>query len=363
MMAVALAIRSPRTDIGSESTNDIFWNAETMSDNDNPYSSSSAGGYSTTEVTQGSMTMPPAPSFEKQQDVGSAAPAKDVTTATFMSDVIEASNSGPVVVDFWAPWCGPCKQLGPVIEKVAGESKGVTLCKMDIEQYPEISQQMGVKSIPAVVAFVDGRPADAFMGNKSESEIRQFFDKLSAKVKPSEEEADMAAAMDRAHALATEGDHGSAAELYSAILAREPGNIDAFAGLGQCYVAVGEVDMAQKLIDKVPEEHRSEAPLVTLIKAIDLANQASGLGELDELASKVESNPKDNQARLDYALALNADGDREAAANQLIAIVRVDRVWKDDGARTQLLEFFEAWGNTDPATIAGRRALSSVLFS
>ena len=160
-----------------------------------------------------------------------------------------------------------------------------------------------------------------------------------------------------------EGDHGQAAEIYGAVLAREPGNIDAFAGLGQCYIAVGEVDMAQMLIDKIPEEHRDRGPLVALVKAIELARQASGLGELDELAAKVEANSGDHQARLDYALALNNEGERGAATEQLIAIVRADRKWNDDGARTQLLEFFEAWGNTDPATVSGRRALSSILFS
>ena len=312
--------------------------------------------------------MPETPAFQPQvSSTGAAGEAggvvKDVTTETFMTDVIEASRSNPVVVDFWAPWCGPCKQLGPIIENVARETKGVTLCKMDVEQYPEVSSQMGIQSIPAVVAFVDGRPADAFMGAKPESEVRRFFEKIAKKVKPDPQAEDMAAAMDQANELMNEGDHGAAAEIFGAVLAREPGNIDAFAGLGQCYIAVGEIDMAQMLIDKIPEEHRDRGPLVGLIKAIELARQASDLGGLAELAAAVEANPGDHQARLDYALALNAEGEREAAAEQLIEIVRADRTWKDDGARTQLLEFFEAWGNSDPATVSGRRALSSILFS
>lgn len=356
-----------------------------MNENDNPYAS--PGAYSTGSINSGSgsgsgnggsngnsshrasgpqggaASADAVPTFVPSKPVPQDQPVKDVSTETFMHDVIEASKAGPVVVDFWAPWCGPCKQLGPVIEKVAGETRGVSLCKMDIEQFPEISQQMGIQSIPAVVAFVNGRPADAFMGAKGETEVRQFFEKLAKNVAPSPQEEDMAEALEQANALAADGDHGAAAELFGAIMAREPGNIDAYAGLGQCYVAVGEVDMAQMLIDKVPEEHREKGPLPALMKAIELARQASGLGELEELEQKVESDPKDHQARMDYALALNAEGKREQAAEQLVTIVRVDRTWNDDGARTQLLEFFEAWGNADPATVSGRRALSSVLFS
>ncbi len=334
-----------------------------MSNIDNPYAGSAAGGYSTNASSQGQASMPAAPTYQPPGPVADDTVVKDVTNESFMSDVIEASRSNPVVVDFWAPWCGPCKQLGPIIEKVAAETKGVALCKMDIEQYPEISNQMGIQSIPAVVAFVDGRPADAFMGAKPEGEVRRFFEKIAGKVKPDAEAQDMAAAMEQANQLMVDGDHGTAAEVFSAILAREPGNIDAFAGMGQCYIAVGEIDMAQMLVDKIPEEHRDKGPLIALIKSIELARQASDLGGLAELAAAVEANPNDHQARLDYAVALNAEGEREAATEQLITIVRADRTWQDDGARTQLLEFFEAWGNMDPATVSGRRALSSILFS
>jgi len=211
-----------------------------------------------------------------------------------------------------------------------------------------------------VVAFIDGKPADAFMGAKSETEVRDFVDKVAA---PASGEQAMQAALEQAESLFTAGDHGAAAELFSQVLQQEPGNLDAFAGLGECYVAVGELDVAQKLIDKVPEEHRLDGPLAKLQKTIDLAVAAERLGDISSLAEAVEANPKDHQARFDYALALNGRGDREEAAEQLVAIVRADRKWNDDGARTQLLEFFESWGNMDPATLAGRRALSSVLFS
>jgi len=356
-----------------------------MSDTDNPYGGNSPygggvsyGGTSSGYSTGGSMKagvspaakpaaasatpdfVPPTP-----KPTAPAGGVKDITTQSFMADVIEASRNGPVVVDFWAPWCGPCKQLGPIIEKVAASTPGVTLCKMDVEKYPEVSQQMGVQSIPAVVAFIDGRPADAFMGAKGEREVQAFFDKVAAKA-PNAGQGDgenMTAALEEADGLAGTGQHAEAAELYAAILAKEPGNLDAFAGLGQCYVAVGEIDMAQMLIDKVPDEHRSEGPLAALIKTIELARQGSELGELSGLADAVTADPKNHQARFDYALALNANGDREEAAEQLIEIVKADRAWNEDGARTQLLQFFEAWGNMDPATLSGRRALSSILFS
>ncbi|MEM9733138.1 MAG: co-chaperone YbbN [Pseudomonadota bacterium] len=292
------------------------------------------------------------------------AAVKDVTTASFMSEVIEASRHGPVVVDFWAPWCGPCKDLGPVIERVVTEvaatGRNITLAKMDVEAHPQVSQQMGIQSIPAVVAFVDGRPAEAFMGNKPEAEVRAFIEKVAG---PTTAAADAAALMEEADVAVAEKDHERAAEIYAAVLAREPGNLDAFAGLGQCYIAVGEPDMAAALLDKIPEEHHAEGPLANLKKALDLARQAADLGDLGTLAAAVEAAPDNHDARFDYALALNGHGEREQAAQQLVAIVKADREWREDGARTQLLEFFETWGPMDAATKSGRRALSSVLFS
>ncbi|MEL7228284.1 MAG: co-chaperone YbbN [Pseudomonadota bacterium] len=303
-------------------------------------------------------------SFAGGMGATSTAPVKDVTTATFMTDVIDASRHGPVVVDFWAPWCGPCKDLGPVIERVVTEvaatGRNITLAKMDVEAHPQVSQQMGIQSIPAVVAFVDGRPAEAFMGNKPEAEVRAFIEKVAG---PTTVAADAAALMEEADRAVVEKDHERAAEIYAAVLAREPGNLDAFAGLGQCYIAVGEPDMAAALLEKIPEEHHAEGPLASLKKAVDLARQAADLGDLGTLAAAVEAAPDNHEARFDYALALNGHGEREQATQQLVAIVKADREWREDGARTQLLEFFETWGPMDPATKAGRRALSSVLFS
>lgn len=326
----------------------------------------STGGHAS---AQGSMSGS-APDFgaanPPAQGASSGQVIKDITTQSFMIDVIEASNVGPVIVDFWAPWCGPCKQLGPTIEKVVTAAAGaVTLCKMDIEQYPEIAGQMGIQSIPAVVAFVNGRPAEAFMGAKPESEVQAFVDKLIANNPRKDAGAgpDMAALLDEGNALLQAGDFGGAADIFSNILAHEAGNLDALAGLGQCYLGVGEPEQAQALVNSVPEEHHNEGALAALVKALELAAQASDLGELPELARLVEEDPKNHQARMDYALALNAHGEREQAAEQLIAIVRADRKWNDDGARVKLLELFEVWGNADPATVSGRRMLSSVLFS
>jgi len=296
---------------------------------------------------------------------GGVAEVKDISTRDFGKDVIEASGSGPVVVDFWAPWCEPCKQLGPVIEKIVADTKGaVRLVKMYIEKHPEIAQQMGIQSIPAVVAFVDGKPADAFMGVKPEPEMRAFIEKLAANspIKGSEG-PDIDAALAEAKKEMQAGDSAQAAEIYSAVLSHEPGNLDALTGLGKCLLAVGEIDQARALIEQVPENHHGEEPLSALVKALELADKAAELGDTSELAAKVEAEPANHQARSDYAIALNATGDRDGAAEQLIEIVRRDRKWNDDGAKTQLLELFETWGNMDPATSAARRGLSSVLFS
>ena len=302
---------------------------------------------------------PAAPS----QNAGTGPLIKDVTTDSFMTDVLEASKVAPVIVDFWAPWCGPCKQLGPVIENAVTGAKGaVTLAKMDIEKYPDVAGQMRIQSIPAVVAFVDGKPADAFMGAKPEAEVKAFVDKVAA-MNPNPPGADLNAVLDEADRLLKEEDYGEAADLYSSVLNQEPGSVDALAGIGYCYFAIGEHDKARDLVATIPSEHHNQGALAALVKSLELADQASELGDISALADACEADPKNYQARYDYAIALNALGRREDAVEQLIVIVKADRKWEEDGAREKLIEFFAAWGNTDPATIAGRRALSSVLFS
>jgi putative thioredoxin len=296
---------------------------------------------------------------------GGAAPAtgdviKDTTTATFMADVIEESKRQPVLVDFWATWCGPCKQLTPVLEKAVRAAKGkVKLAKMDIDKNPEIPGQMGIQSIPAVIAFVNGQPADGFMGALPEGQVTQFLERLT-KGAIGGEEKDMLTA---AEAAVTANDFAGAADLYAKVLAADSDNVAAMAGLARCYVATGSIEQAKKTLAMVPEAKRNDAAVAAAQAALDLAEQAKSVGPLNELEAKVTANPADHQARFDLAVALNAAGKRTEAAQHLLDIVKRDRKWNDDAARKQLVQFFDAWGPTDAATLAGRKKLSSILFS
>lgn len=285
---------------------------------------------------------------------------KDTTTQGFMKDVIEASKTQPVLVDFWAPWCGPCKQLTPVLEKAVKAAKGkVKLVKMDIDKNPEIPGQMGIQSIPAVIAFVNGQPADGFMGALPESQVMAFLERLT-KGKIEDEGANLLEAADAALA---DGDAAAAADIYAQLLQEDSSNIAALAGLARCYVATGNFEQAKKTLAMIPEAKQNDAAVAAARAALDLAVQAEAAGPLDELQKKVDADPLDHQARADLAAALNAAGQRMEAADHLLAIVKKDRKWNEDGARKQLVQFFEAWGATDPATLEGRKKLSSILFS
>ena len=286
-------------------------------------------------------------------------PTRDISTAEFMTEVIEASNTRPVLVDFWAPWCGPCRQLGPAIESAVRKANGkVRLVKMNIDEHPEVAGQMGIQSIPAVVAFDKGRPKDAFMGASPESEIIRFIEKLVGPSGPSELEL----ALSEAARLLQEGAADRSAELYEAILGQFPDNKDARAGAGMAHLALGDIDRAREIAEGIAQGE-SHAGLKALVAEISLREKAGGLAELAELEARLASNPADHQVRFDLAHALNASGRREEAAEHLLHIIAKDRKWQDDGARQELLKFFEAWGPTDPATLAARRRLSSVLFS
>jgi len=285
---------------------------------------------------------------------------KDTTTQGFVKDVIEESKRQLVLVDFWAPWCGPCKQLTPILEKAVKAANGkVRLVKMDIDKYPDIPGQMGIQSIPAVIAFANGQPVDGFMGALPESQVTAFLDRLT-KGKPGVDEPDLQKLADEALAA---GDAAEAANLYGKLVAQDSGNVAALAGLARCYVSTGALEQATQTLDLVPEAKRSEAPVAAARAALDVALQAKKVGPLDELERKVAADPLDHQARFDLATGLSAAGKRSEAAEHLLAIVKRDRKWNDDAARKQLVQFFEAWGPTDEATLDGRKRLSSILFS
>ncbi|MGO4524403.1 thioredoxin [Microvirga sp. 2MCAF35] len=285
---------------------------------------------------------------------------KDTTTANFRQDVLAESMQQPVLVDFWAPWCGPCKQLTPILEKAVRAAGGkVKLVKMNIDEHPQIAGQLGVQSIPAVFAFQRGQPVDGFMGALPESQIKSFIERLVGPLGPGAAEEIMAEA-DR---LAAEGDIGGAAELYSAVLAQDPENVAALAALVKLHVEVSDLEGAKRFLAMAPAAKANDPALAGARAAIELAEQAGSLGDLADLQRRVEADPTDHQARFDLAVGLNALGRREEAANHLLEIVRRDRNWNEDGARKQLVQFFEAWGPMDAMTLAGRRRLSSLLFS
>ena len=285
---------------------------------------------------------------------------KDTTTQTFVKDVIEESKRQPVLVDFWAEWCGPCKQLGPVLEKVVRAAKGkVKLVKMDIDKHPSIPGQLGIQSIPAVFAFVNGQPVDGFLGALPESQVAAFIERVT-KDRIGGEEKDLLKAADDALA---KGDAAGAAELYAGVLSQDSGNVAALAGLARSYVRTGAIEQAKQTLALVPDAKRNDAAVAAARAALELAEQAQSVGPVAELEQKVAANPLDHQARFDLAVALNSKGRRQEAVDNLLEIVKRDRKWNDDGARKQLVQFFEAWGPTDEATVNGRKRLSSVLFA
>ena len=303
--------------------------------------------------------------FGTAKTAGAAGPAgldviKDATTASFARDVIEASRDTLVLVDFWAPWCGPCKQLTPILEKVVRSYGGkVRLVKVNADEHPALTTQLRIQSLPTVYAFRDGRPLDGFMGAQPESAIRQLIDRALG----DDAEADIAAVLAAADQAREAGDLQAAAEAYAAILQEDQQHAAALAGLAQCYLASGDTERAEQMIELVPPDKRNLAAVQSVKAALELAHLAGEADNTAELARTVEANPADHQSRFDLAVDLAARGSKEDALNHLLEIVKRQRTWNEEAARKQLVQLFDAWGPKDPLTLEGRRRLSSILFS
>ncbi|QUS36483.1 thioredoxin [Falsirhodobacter algicola] len=284
---------------------------------------------------------------------------KDSSEATFMQDVIEASREVPVIVDFWAPWCGPCKTLGPALEAAVVAAKGkVRMVKVDVDQNQRIAAQLRVQSIPTVYAFFQGQPVDAFQGALPQSEIKAFVDKLAAMGG----DGGLAEALEAAEAMLAEGAVTDAAETFAAILEEEPENAGAYAGLVRCQLAVGDLDQAEAMATAAPAKIAASAELEAIRAQIALTRQAASAGPEAELRARVEADPNDHQARFDLAQALHASGKVEDAVDELLDLFRRDREWNDGAARTQLFTIFDALKPQDPIVLKGRRKLSSMIF-
>lgn len=295
-----------------------------------------------------------------------AAPAqadliKDGTEASFMKDVIEASREVPIIVDFWAPWCGPCKTLGPALEAAVAEAKGkVKLVKIDVDRAPMLSQQLRIQSIPTVYAFFNGQPVDGFQGALPPSEVKKFVSKLAEMAGP---DGGLVEALAAAEEMLAEGAAADAAETFAAILAEEPENAQAYGGLIRAHLAIGDLDQAQAFADAAPAKIAGSAEVTAAKAQIDLARQAANAGPVDKLRAAVAADPDDRQARFDLATALHAAGDVGGAIDVLLDLFKLDREWNEGAAKTQLLTIFGALKPQDPLVLTGRRRLSSMIFA
>ena len=315
-------------------------------------------------------TMPPSPAGPTPEVAapgatfgdGGTAPGdvvRESDTANFVVDVIEASKSVPVIVDFWAPWCGPCKTLGPMLEKLVRLQGGlVRMVKVNVDENQALAQQLQIQSIPTVYAFKDGRPVDAFAGALPESQLKTFIDKLLGDAK-----APLAAAMDEAEALLAGGDATGAMAIYAEVLSADEENPAAIGGLIRCYIAAGEPEHARAVFDGLTPAMQNKPEITQAMSALALAEEIEDVGDITELKVKIETNENDHQARFDLGLAYYARGQNEEAVDALIDLVRRNRKWNDEAARKQLVKIFDALGNADPVTQDGRRKLSSVLFA
>jgi len=287
---------------------------------------------------------------------------KDVNEDTFMDDVIEASKSSPIVVDFWAPWCGPCKTLGPALEAEVKATNGkIKMVKIDIDQNQNLASQMRIQSIPAVFAFVDGQPIDGFMGAKAPSELKVFIEKLLDKV--TDDEGDLSEAIAVADEMLEAEEFDDAAETFEAILGEDPNSSLAFVGLFKSKMGAKKLDDAKKMLEEIPDTLKNKPEILALQAQIELTNQAEGIGELNDLRKLLSTDVNNHQVRFDLALALFTKGETSEAIQELLVIFRVDQGWNDDAARQQLFKFFDILGGEDPITLSGRRQLASMVFA
>ena len=291
-----------------------------------------------------------------------AAPAdiiKETDTANFKADVIEASAEVPVIVDFWAPWCGPCKQLGPALEKQVRAAAGmVRLVKVNIDENQELAAQMRIQSIPAVYAFKDGQPVDGFTGALPEGQIKSFIDKLIGDAK-----SPIDVALEEAKAALEAGDEITAGAIFAKVRAQDPANADAIAGIVRAAIAAGDAARAREIVDGLPDDLARNSEIAAARSALELSEQVSETGDIEELRGKLAEDENDHQARFDLATALYGLARNEDAVEELLELLRRAPQWNDEAARMQLLKIFEALGNADPITVSGRRKLSSLLFS
>ncbi len=286
---------------------------------------------------------------------------KESDTKNFKADVIDASRTQPVIVDFWAPWCGPCKQLGPALEKVVKAANGkVKMVKINVDENQQLAGQMRVQSIPAVFAFVNGQPVDGFMGALPESQIKQFVDRLGGQGSMAEE---IAAAVAEGNAALELKDYQTAAQIFVEVIQADRENVGALAGLAKCQIETGDFTNATATLALVPPAKKNDPAVKSAEAALELALNPVDLSETARLQQAVDIDPDDFQARVDLAVALNGTGDRASAIDHLIYVIKKQRDWNDEAARKQLVKFFEAWGPKDEWTLLGRRKLSSVLFS
>ena len=290
----------------------------------------------------------------------SAGLVKDVTDQSFVKDVIEASREVPVIVDFWAPWCGPCKTLGPLLEQAVVAAKGaVRMAKVNVDENQMIAGQLRVQSIPTVYAFFDGQPVDGFQGAVPASEIAKFVERLTKMAAG----GGLDEALDAADEMLEKGEIQEAAQTYAAVMAEDEANGRAIGGLARALLAAGQIDEAKATLDRAPANLANDAAIQAARSAIELAEATSEAGEVGELRARVEAMPSDHQARYDLAVALLAHRDSEGAIDQLLEIFRRDREWNDGAAKMQLFKVFDALGPKDPLTQKGRRRLSSMIFA